>query len=335
MEARPLLRSGNPIFGFNPLPHQRLVVQKPYQNKSFLVLAVLARPTDDVKAPSKQEAAALTVYKDNWFDRLAIHHLSRSVQSTIGFKNDEKGYESLVEATRKTSLNFHPIKQRELVTQSLEKAFPRPILSVARQIRTLLPAENKLTREFFAVFTTWFFAWLIGPCEVKETELNGRREKNVVHIKKCRFLEASNCVGMCINLCKMPSQKFIKDSLGMPVYMIPNFDDMSCEMIFGENPPEASEDPAFKQPCYKLCKIFFKPPLSLSLSLFLGKTSHRHNIREANQCADNLADLDKRATEGVHVLSDPPEELSKLLRLDAEGYLWPRKFRTAPGDRVA
>lgn len=38
----------------------------------------------------------------------------------------------------------------------------------------------------------------------------------------CRFLEETNCVGMCINICKMPSQSFIKDSLGMPVNMVPS-----------------------------------------------------------------------------------------------------------------
>ncbi|KAH7837714.1 hypothetical protein Vadar_017148 [Vaccinium darrowii] len=67
-----------------------------------------------------------------------------------------------------------------------------------------------------------------------------------------RFLEESNCVGMCINLCKIPSQTFIKDSLGMPINMVPNFDDMSCEMIYGQDPPPTTEDPVFKQPCYTL-----------------------------------------------------------------------------------
>lgn len=38
----------------------------------------------------------------------------------------------------------------------------------------------------------------------------------------CRFLEETNCVGMCTNLCKMPSQVFIKDSFGMPVNMVPS-----------------------------------------------------------------------------------------------------------------
>ncbi|KAL5860156.1 hypothetical protein ACOSQ3_001450 [Xanthoceras sorbifolium] len=191
-----------------------------------------------------------TVYNDNWFDRIAINHLSQSVQAATGLRNSKSGYASLVEAATAVSRNCNTSEQRELVIEALEKAFPRPILSM---IQKMLP-QSKLAREFFAVFTTVFFVWLIGPCEVKESEMDGKREKNVVHIKKCRFLEESNCVGMCTNLCKMPSQTFIKNSLGMPVNMVPNFEDMSCEMIFGQEPPSPSDDPAFKQPCYKFCK---------------------------------------------------------------------------------
>ncbi|WMV47286.1 hypothetical protein MTR67_040671 [Solanum verrucosum] len=122
------------------------------------------------------------------------------------------------------------------------------------EVKMLLP-ESKWAREYCAIFTTIFFPWLVGPCEVKESEFNGRKENNVVHIKKCRLLEETNCVGMCTNLCKMPSQLFIKDTLGMSVNMVPNFDDMSCEMIFGQDPPPPDTDPAFMQPCYKLCKL--------------------------------------------------------------------------------
>ncbi|XP_057965450.1 beta-carotene isomerase D27, chloroplastic-like [Malania oleifera] len=141
----------------------------------------------------------------------------------------------------------------DLSAHALGKAFPKPILPW--QIRTLLP-HSKFAREFFAAFTTVFFTWLVGPCEVRESTINDKKEWNVVHIKKCRFLEESNCVGMCVNLCKMPSQRFIKESLGMPVNMVPNFEDMSCEMIFGQHPPTAAHDPALKQPCYNLCTSY-------------------------------------------------------------------------------
>ncbi|GAY55764.1 hypothetical protein CUMW_166650 [Citrus unshiu] len=232
------------------------------------VVAVLARPAETRNAKPKQlerkaEVVQKTVYNDSWFDQIAINHLSQSVQDATGIKNNKGGYEGMVEAAKAVLRNFDQAQQRAIVIQALERAFPRPILTMATQVRAVLP-ESKLAREFFAVFTTIFFAWLVGPCEevfyhlsfckVRESEVNGKTEKNVVHIKKCRFLEESNCVGMCTNLCKMPSQTFIKDSLGMPVNMVPNFDDMSCEMIFGQEPLASSDDPAFKQPCYKLCK---------------------------------------------------------------------------------
>uniref|UniRef100_A0A7N0UDN2 Beta-carotene isomerase D27-like C-terminal domain-containing protein n=1 Tax=Kalanchoe fedtschenkoi TaxID=63787 RepID=A0A7N0UDN2_KALFE len=167
-----------------------------------------------------------------------------------GLRNTMEGYDSLVEAARAASKNFNPAQQRELVTEALHKAVPKPILSL---IRMVLP-DSKLKREYFAAFTTLFFTWLVGPCEVRESEHKGGMEKNLVHIQKCRFLQESNCLGMCTNLCKFPSQAFIKDSFGMPVNMVPNFDDMSCQMVFGQEPPSPDQDPTLKQPCYKLCK---------------------------------------------------------------------------------
>ncbi|XVE73036.1 hypothetical protein DITRI_Ditri11bG0085800 [Diplodiscus trichospermus] len=225
------------------------------------IVAVLARPAENIAgitekliirpAESKTEVAPKTsVPNDKWFDLIAINHLSQSLQSATGLKSRKSGYESLVEVASLMSKKFNPSRQQELVIQTLNSVIPKIILNM---IKTLLP-ESQFKREYFAAFTTVFFAWLVGPSEVKESELNGRREKNVVHVKKCRFLEQSNCVGMCINLCKMPSQAFIKDSMGMPVNMVPNFDDMSCEMIFGQNPPASNDDPALKQPCYKLCR---------------------------------------------------------------------------------
>lgn len=41
-------------------------------------------------------------------------------------------------------------------------------------------------------------------------------------------------------------------------FLTADFDDMSCEMIFGQDPPASNDDPALKQPCYKLCNNLFK-----------------------------------------------------------------------------
>ncbi|CAN1270858.1 Beta-carotene isomerase D27, chloroplastic [Linum perenne] len=237
-----------------------------------VVQAVLARPSESFGKGKKSKNSSIhvatttaddfltgissppcpkTEYRDNWLEAAAIDYLSRHVQEATGERNEKKGYESLVQATTDVTRKFDVSQQRQLVLEALAAAIPSPVLNL---IRAVLP-NSKFKREYFAAFTTLFFAWLVGPCEVRESEFNGRKEKNVVHIKKCRFLEQSNCVGMCSNLCKVPSQTFIQASLGLPVNMVPNFDDMSCEMIFGQDPPPLNEDPAFKQPCSKLCMI--------------------------------------------------------------------------------
>ncbi|EXB26555.1 hypothetical protein L484_012546 [Morus notabilis] len=229
------------------LPHRRLIVPRP-KRPSFV--AVLTQPADSIGIRPLAIPTVVTEkagpYNDSWFDRIATHHLSQSVQAATGLRNSKSGYESLVEAATAVSRNFDATKQRELVIQALEKAFPRPILSLANKniAAAIEICKRVLCCLHHLVFCVagWTLSHLMND-KVRESELNGRREKNVVHIKKCRFLEQTNCVGMCSNLCKIPSQTFIKDSLGVPVNMVPNFEDMSCEMIFGQHPPALLDDP--------------------------------------------------------------------------------------------
>ncbi|KAM0880411.1 hypothetical protein ACQ4PT_033597 [Festuca glaucescens] len=210
-----------------------------------VTLAPIPAPTPAPVRETVAGATATTVYHDTWFDNLAIGYLSRQLQAASGLKNAKPGYEGLIEAAVAISRIFRLETQGEIVAKALEQAMPSYIVTM---IKVMMP-PSKFSREYFAAFTTIFFPWLVGPCEVKESEVNGTREKNVVFIPKCRFLESTNCVGMCTNLCKIPSQKFMQESLGVSVYMSPNFEDMSCEMIFGQQPPE--DDPALKQPCFR------------------------------------------------------------------------------------
>ncbi|XP_042011908.1 beta-carotene isomerase D27, chloroplastic-like isoform X3 [Salvia splendens] len=176
------------------------------------------RPRSVAKHPHNLDASTKTSYNDNCFDRLAINYLSQSLQSASGMRSGKEGYEGLVEAATMASRRFNSIQQKGVVIDTLKAALPAPLLLLIK--KTAPP--SKFSRELFAVFTTIFFAWLIGPCQVKESEFEGRKENNVVYVPKCRFLEETNCVGMCTNLCKMPSQLFIKDSLGMPITMVPS-----------------------------------------------------------------------------------------------------------------
>jgi len=66
---------------------------------------------------------------------------------------------------------------------------------------------------------------------------------------------------MCVNLCKAPVQTFFTEELGMPLTMKPNFEDYSCEMVFGLTPPPLDKDEALQQPCLQKCStaLFDKP----------------------------------------------------------------------------
>ena len=52
-----------------------------------------------------------------------------------------------------------------------------------------------------------FFAWLVGPMEMRDVEVDFKGQQQVwrsgVHIKKCRYLEQAECKGMCVNMCKV------------------------------------------------------------------------------------------------------------------------------------
>lgn len=117
---------------------------------------------------------------------------------------------------------------------------------------------------------------------------------------RLRYLENSGCVGMCVNMCKFPTQDFFTREFGLPLTMIPSmsphtlclrrnltlilqyqsiysnayklhvnnhlfvykqtlnsayclssdFEDMSCEMVYGQVPPSFEDDPVSTQPCF-------------------------------------------------------------------------------------
>lgn len=189
-------------------------------------------------------------YDDSWIVTMAIDHLCKCLQVTTGKNTNLGGYNGLIDVISKTFHSFSIFKQHQLILDALLLAIPMFVLNFAKVI--LKP--SKFTSEFFAISTPFLFQWLVGPCEVKEIEINGVNQKSMVYIKKCRVLESVNCPGICINACKIPTQQFIKQYLGTPITLNPNFEDMSCNMIFGKEPP--TEDSTMNQICYRsLCNI--------------------------------------------------------------------------------
>ncbi|MEO1620275.1 MAG: DUF4033 domain-containing protein [Cyanobacteria bacterium J06632_3] len=193
-------------------------------------------------------------YDDNWLDQLFIRLFSRKMASALGDTATRKGYGGFVELSQKIMQGRDAQQQQAVVAQVLQSLVPAPVLWL---IRTLF-SPTRLVCVLNAWFAAQMFEWLVGPCDVVEAEVTGedgevRSQPSAVQIEKCRYLEESKCVGMCVNMCKLPTQTFFTEKFGIPLTMTPNFEDFSCKMIFGKVPPEPSGDEALQQPCLQEC----------------------------------------------------------------------------------
>ncbi|MEM6592439.1 MAG: DUF4033 domain-containing protein [Cyanobacteria bacterium P01_H01_bin.119] len=191
-----------------------------------------------------------TVYHDSWFDRAFIWLFSRKIAGALGKRRWPKGYDGFVSLSKQIMQGRSAQQQQALVAVVLKSLVPAQALWL---IRTLF-SPTQLVCELNAWFATVLFEWLVGPCEVTEVEIQGGDgqvsvQKSGVHIKKCRYLEQSHCVGLCVNMCKLPTQNFFTRDFGIPLTMTPNFETYSCDMVFGQAPPPLETEEIYAQPC--------------------------------------------------------------------------------------
>ncbi|NET31759.1 MAG: DUF4033 domain-containing protein [Cyanothece sp. SIO1E1] len=206
------------------------------------------------------EAANKEVYDDNRLDKLLIWFFSRKLADALGRTTQLTGYDGLVDLSLQVVQGRNAREQQVVIAGMLRSLIPAYVL---RMIRTLF-GPTQLVCELNAWFASKLFEWLVGPCETIEVEVIGadnqpRPQRSGLHIKKCRYLESSRCVGMCINMCKLPTQDFFTHEFGFPVTMTPNFEDLSCDMVFGHIPPPLEAEPAYHQPCFAAHCAMAKP----------------------------------------------------------------------------
>ncbi|XP_027101564.1 beta-carotene isomerase D27, chloroplastic-like isoform X4 [Coffea arabica] len=196
------------------------------KNGTVSIRCGIAEPSGE-PAPVGQK----TKYKDGFFEKAFMTLFARKMEKFAAKSNkdgtpvEKKGwfdydYESFVDVSKRVIQGRNRTQQQQVVREVL---------------LSMLPPG--------------------APAQVVEVEVNGVKQRSGVRIKKCRYLENSGCVGMCVNMCKIPTQDFFTDEFGLPLTMTPNFEDMSCEMVYGQAPPPFEDDPASKQPCFAdICK---------------------------------------------------------------------------------
>jgi len=107
---------------------------------------------------------------------------------------------------------------------------------------------------FYAPFLTSVvapvvFGFLVGPARINR-RADGRRGGLVVD--KCKFLQESNCKGLCLHSCKRPAEQLF-DDLGVPLRVMPNFETQECQWSWGVEASEPADDPAWPDACLSRC----------------------------------------------------------------------------------
>jgi hypothetical protein len=203
---------------------------------------------------TKDPFAERTVYKDSPLEQMFIRLFTSKIADQLGpdvYVPWNTQYDDFVRVSKDILRGRSTTEQHALVRRVLLSLLP-PGLPAA--FKTLF-RPTQWAAEVNAAVASFGFHWLVGESELRSQQVEVapgvlREQRSVVHIKKCRYLENSGCVGLCTNMCKVPTQSFFTNDFGLPLTMNPNFEDLSCDMIFGQAPPPLEHDPVYTQPCF-------------------------------------------------------------------------------------
>lgn len=95
----------------------------------------------------------------------------------------------------------------------------------------------------------------MGETEINDVEVDGGKigRSQGLLVKRCRFLEESGCASVCVNSCKIPTQNFFMQDMGLPLTMTPDYETFECQFSFGLTPTDQGELDAKDTPCLSRC----------------------------------------------------------------------------------
>lgn len=194
----------------------------------------------------------------NRFSSSVYNELSTPINSTRTTNKYDKpadNYNNLIEMINYMT-HSRPIKQvNKQGTNMLVKLFPPGLLPTYKLTFAKFPKFSAWMNTWVTFYTT---QWLMGSSKVEDLVINNDgivtiEKENLLVIEKCRFLETSKCVKTCIHACKLPTQNFFYDEMGLPVTLQPNLTDYSCKFEFGKMPLPLEQDEISRAPCILDC----------------------------------------------------------------------------------
>lgn len=221
------------------------------------------------KSPVSQLQDKSTTF--NNFDKLFFDVFASSVAVEMNSTTPET-YSNLISMINYMALsNYSPDKMSQTHDKAksiIMRIFPPFLLPIYKQTFAKFPQFSAWMNTWVTHYTT---AWLMGNSTVIDLEVidstTGQSvilKEQVLFIEKCAFLEESKCLRTCVHACKMPTQRFFQEEMGLPVFLRPNVTDLSCRFEFGVFPPPTlKEDEIYPNSCISVCSTFCTSSLSL------------------------------------------------------------------------
>lgn len=173
----------------------RCAGRRPFQSPLTAQASSAAASPD----PKPDPFATREVYSDSDpVSKFMLWYFSKVMSEQLGGKPFDGSYDSFVNLSREIMRGRTTKQQQETVADVLGSLLPP---QSPERFRQWFPLSRR-NAEFNAWITTLGFTWLVGPSELTKVEVQfeGRTEEwnSGVKIKKCRYLENSGCVGMCV-----------------------------------------------------------------------------------------------------------------------------------------
>ncbi|KAH0461747.1 hypothetical protein IEQ34_009322 [Dendrobium chrysotoxum] len=193
-------------------------------------------------------------YKPGFVNHLLLNLFRKKMVEEVGWDSEKLGYDGLIEIVNRLMLKGRSnLETEQSAVRILKSLFP-PLILVLFKMLVAPIGGGRLASMMVARVTAWSCQWLMGASSVNSIDLpDGSSCSSGVFVERCKYLEESKCIGICINTCKLPTQTFFKDCMGIPLYMEPKFSDYSCQFNFGVPPPPRSSDSALHEPCLEIC----------------------------------------------------------------------------------
>lgn len=170
------------------------------------------------------------------------------MQREIGFASQKEGYDGLIEEAR-----YYQLKPG-ITAEDQQRMVRTCLTTIAGPL--VPPVYRTFMAPWFwapvltAFFTPPFFKFLVGP---NRLDVRDDGKPGGVYADRCRFLEETDCKALCLHMCKLPTQQFFKETLGLDMTMTPDYDTYECRLSFGLAPKSIEEDDSIPQGCLKGC----------------------------------------------------------------------------------